>query len=279
MKYVKNIESAFLYDALPDYSFDGIKYLYEKVPGLNKNSVIADIASGTGKLTRSLLKMGSIVYGIEPDDNMRSVCERNCKKYKNFNNICGTAQKTNLANQSVDFVTTAQSFHLFNLEDFRRECDRILKKPNNIIIIWDRYDFTLPVLSEMLEAFKISFKKYKLRYKNNNVAIGFDEEVRGNRTSVHNFFNQKSKMLSFNNDIYLTDKQFLKLCESLQIFPIAHFQTSTSLILKSPDFNYKKYRELIKAIFKNHNKNGLIKIPITTEIFLHKSLLKHKKMI
>jgi len=54
----------------PSYPKELIKTLYDMY-GFNKSSVIADIGSGTGILTRQLLEMGSEVYAVEPNENMR----------------------------------------------------------------------------------------------------------------------------------------------------------------------------------------------------------------
>ncbi|MGZ7080538.1 MAG: class I SAM-dependent methyltransferase, partial [Thermoanaerobaculia bacterium] len=43
--------------------------------GLTGHQVVADLGSGTGLLTRPLLPHVSIVYAVEPADDMRSVAE------------------------------------------------------------------------------------------------------------------------------------------------------------------------------------------------------------
>ncbi len=50
----------------PSYPFNFIDYLFTDV-GISKNSIIADIGSGTGILTGQLLEKGSKVYGVEPN--------------------------------------------------------------------------------------------------------------------------------------------------------------------------------------------------------------------
>ncbi|MFR1709510.1 MAG: class I SAM-dependent methyltransferase [Clostridium sp.] len=56
----------------PSYSFNFIDYLFTNV-GISQSSIIADIGSGTGILTKQLLEKGSKVYGIEPNADMRVI--------------------------------------------------------------------------------------------------------------------------------------------------------------------------------------------------------------
>ena len=114
-KYTFNAEKYSKYRT--EYPKEFIDYLYENV-GLNKNSIIADIGSGTGKLSNQLLLKGSHVYSVEPNDDMRSVAEKDLSKFSNFMSIKGTAEDTTLQNSSADFITVGTAFHWFNMEQF-----------------------------------------------------------------------------------------------------------------------------------------------------------------
>ena len=67
----------------PAYSFNFIDYLFTNV-GISQSSIIADIGSGTGILTKQLLEKGSKVYGIEPNADMRVIAETNLKSFSKF---------------------------------------------------------------------------------------------------------------------------------------------------------------------------------------------------
>src|SRR5579871_5753728 len=71
--------------------------------GLTKASAIADIGSGTGKLSELLLKTGCLVFGVEPNKEMREAGER--LNVPNFTSVDGTAEATTLPTKSVDFIT------------------------------------------------------------------------------------------------------------------------------------------------------------------------------
>jgi len=115
--------------------------------GLTSQSVIADIASGTGIFTRMLLENGNRVVGVEPNDDMRKAGESFLAAYPNFTSVAGTAEETTLAEHSVDFVTAAQAAHWFHRERARKEFVRILRPGGWTVLIWnERQTDTTPFL-------------------------------------------------------------------------------------------------------------------------------------
>lgn len=64
----------------PSYPQAFINYLVLKV-GINPDAVLADIGSGTGKLTRQLLEIGSRVFAVEPNADMREIAERDLSPF------------------------------------------------------------------------------------------------------------------------------------------------------------------------------------------------------
>ena len=139
---------------------------------ITKDSVVADIGSGTGILSELFLKNGNTVYGIEPNNNMREGAERNLQKYPNFISINGSAEDTSLKNESIDLATAAQAFHWFDVENAKKEFKRILKPNGSVVIIWNNRRKTGKVFSSQYEKFII---KYGTDYK----------EVRKNEKNEH----------------------------------------------------------------------------------------------
>src|ERR1700687_4782559 len=64
--------------------------------GLTPESVIADIASGTGIFTRMLVENGNRVFGVEPNDEMRRAGEEFLRAYSHFTSVAATAGSTPL---------------------------------------------------------------------------------------------------------------------------------------------------------------------------------------
>jgi SAM-dependent methyltransferase len=139
--------------------------------GLTPDSVIADIASGTGILTRMLAENGNRVFGVEPNDEMRRAGERLLESYSGFKSIAGTAEATTLPDHSVDIVTAAQAAHWFDREKARREFVRILKPGGWLVLPWnERRTDSTPFLRE---------------YEHLLLAYGTDyQEVRHERTTA-----------------------------------------------------------------------------------------------
>ena len=139
--------------------------------GLTPDSVIADIASGTGIFTRMLAENGNRVFGVEPNDEMRRAGERLLESYSGFTSIAGTAEATTLPDHSMDIVTAAQAAHWFDREKARREFIRILKPGGWLVLLWnERRTDSTPFLRE---------------YEHLLLAYGTDyREVRHERTTA-----------------------------------------------------------------------------------------------
>jgi SAM-dependent methyltransferase len=105
--------------------------------GLTPASIIADLGSGTGLLTRLFLENGNGVIAIEPNPEMRQAAERLLGGDPSFVSLDATAEATGLPNASVDFVTAGQAFHWFQLAPTRAECRRILKRGGWVVLIWN----------------------------------------------------------------------------------------------------------------------------------------------
>src|SRR5712692_4040830 len=85
----------------PGYPTEVLKLLKEEC-GLTSDSVIADIAFGTGIFTRILVENGNRVFGVEPNTEMRRAGEQFLGRYSRFTSVAGTAEATTLADHSVD---------------------------------------------------------------------------------------------------------------------------------------------------------------------------------
>jgi SAM-dependent methyltransferase len=102
-----------------------------------KDKIVADIGSGTGILSKVFLDNGNFVYGIEPNNEMRSFAERDLtSRYSKFVSLNRLAENTGLPDSSIDLVTAGQALHWFDRDKARKEFSRILrKKPLGYVVI------------------------------------------------------------------------------------------------------------------------------------------------
>ncbi len=115
--------------------------------GFTPQSVVADIGSGTGILSKLFLQNGNRVFGVEPNPEMRSAGERLLAEYEGFTSITGSAEQSQLAHASVDLVAAGQAFHWFDRPRARAEFQRILKPGGWVVILWNnRLTDTTPFL-------------------------------------------------------------------------------------------------------------------------------------
>src|ERR1700674_211889 len=154
----------------PGYPSEAVQLLRSEC-GLSPESLVADIASGTGIFTQMLLENGNRVFGVEPNDEMRRAGERFLGSYSSFTSIAGAAEATTLADHSLDIITAAQAAHWFDRGKARREFIRILKPGGWTVLLWNerRTDST---------AFLREYEHLLLKY-------GTDyQEVRHERTTA-----------------------------------------------------------------------------------------------
>ncbi|MEM0996032.1 MAG: class I SAM-dependent methyltransferase [Bacteroidota bacterium] len=120
----------------PSYPSALLDHLQEQT-ALAPDSRIADIGSGTGKLTELLIARGWDVYAVEPNRPMQMAAEALLKQSPNFHSIPGTAAATTLPARTIDLITVAQAFHWFDPAAFRSEAQRILQPSGQAAIIYN----------------------------------------------------------------------------------------------------------------------------------------------
>ena len=98
---------------------------------------VADIGAGTGISSRMWLDAGHAVIGIEPNQAMRRAAQAAFQSSPDIAWVDGTAEKTGLADASVDLLSAAQAFHWFDPEPTHREWSRILRPGGLAVVYWN----------------------------------------------------------------------------------------------------------------------------------------------
>lgn len=146
-RYARSFDSvAEVYErSRPEYADAGVDWLVERL-GLAAGSRVLDLAAGTGKLTRQLVRRGLDVVAVEPGDEMRKVLERVLPEVET---LAGTAEAIPLPDVSVDVVTVGRAFRWFDPEAALAEMERVLRPGGAIALLWNWWDEEDPLLSRV----------------------------------------------------------------------------------------------------------------------------------
>ena len=223
----------------PSYPSEIIYFLKEKKI-LAVDTVIADIGSGTGILTKLFLDNGNQVYGVEPNKDMREAAEKNLQGYTNFSSFEGSAESTGLEDKFIDLIIAGQAFHWFDVEEAKREFRRILKPNGNVALIWNKR-------GKAGSGFDSSYEKFTLKY-------GTDyKEVRKNEGNVDRFYTYEKE--TFDNFQELDFTSFKGRILSASYIPLPDNPIFPKMIVELED------------LFSKHQRNGIIRIEYDTEIY------------
>ena len=131
--------------ARPDYSTESVAYLVDAL-GIGPDSRVLDVASGTGKLTRSLAATGATCVAAEPSASMRASFAR---VVPDVAQVGADAVRLPFADRSFDAVTVAQAFHWFATTDALAEFARVLRPDGGLALIWNERDESDPLVAEL----------------------------------------------------------------------------------------------------------------------------------
>jgi SAM-dependent methyltransferase len=217
--------------------------------GLTAASRVADIGSGTGKLTELLLDRGATVYGVEPNADMRAVAERILAGRGRFHSVAGTAEATGLPPRSVDLVTAAQAFHWFDAERAREELRRILVPSGWVILIWNVRD---PAASEFLVAWEQFVQEFSTDYGSVN------HERLADGAGFRDFFASDYGTAQIPNP------------RRLDFEAVKGGYQSASYSLVEGDARYDAALARMRELFDRHAEGGTVAMPLRTNIYYGK---------
>jgi SAM-dependent methyltransferase len=229
----------------PSYP-EAILDLLEKEIDFDQQKDVADIGSGPGKLSRLFLNNDNLVYGVEPNDEMREAGERLLKDYINFISINATAEFTALADKSVDLIVSGQAFHWFDTDKAKVEFQRIIKPGGYVVLLWNKRDIDA---SPLMQEYDMLVREFCPEYIPED---GIDESVLNRFYGVKNF-----RRANFKN---------------LQTFDFAGLKgrlLSASYAPAEGNSNKEMLKKL-KEIFDKHNKDSKIYFVYNTKVYFGK---------
>jgi len=125
--------------------------------GVTRESVVLDLAAGTGKLTRLLLPHVSRVIAVEPVPEMRRELTA---RLPTVTALDGTAEAIPLADDSVDAVFVGQAFHWFRTTEAAAEIARVLTTRGGLGLLWNEPTWT-DQDTPWLAAFRATVEQHK----------------------------------------------------------------------------------------------------------------------
>jgi len=126
--------------------------------GLPADSVVLDLAAGTGKLTRQLVPRFARVIAVEPLDGMRAQLER---VVPGAEALVGTAESIPLDDDCVDAVFVAEAFHWFGTSAALDEIARVLRPGGTLAVLFNERDGELD--PPLTQAFRDTLDELSLK--------------------------------------------------------------------------------------------------------------------
>jgi SAM-dependent methyltransferase len=218
--------------------------LFETEMNLRKDSVLADVGSGTGISSKLFLENGNLVFGVEPNREMRRAAEEFLRDFPNFASVDGTAENTNLPAGSVDFVIAAQAFHWFDRQSARREFGRILREKGFIALVWNERRLDGNDFLREYERFLIEFGTDYETVRHDNV----------DRKILEDFFRTDFSTASFLNS------------QTLDLAGLKGRALSSSYMPSESDSRFEPMIIELKRLFDKYAENGKIQILYDTNV-------------
>ncbi|MBQ8496907.1 MAG: methyltransferase domain-containing protein [Clostridia bacterium] len=227
----------------PSFPISAINLVFS----VKETPVIADIGSGTGRVSALCIDRAEKLYAIEPNEEMRKTATESLSKYSNYIPIAASAEQTTLEENSVDIIVVSSAYHYFDNEETKKEFKRILKENGYVFLFWDIYEGN--VFDE--EKFLID---QKYREKKNRTLSGIARETR----AEHLFGKGNFKKESFEQIFSQSFEEFFGGWSSASYMPN----------IESPE--YEAFQKDAFSLFSRFAENNLLKMRVQTVCFYGK---------
>lgn len=227
----------------PSYPEEVITFI-QQTTSLPNESVIADIGSGTGIFSKLLLGHAYQVYGVEPNEGMRTEAEKNLAEYPHFTSVNSKAEQTTLPDKSIDLITVAQAFHWMEPVETKKEFRRILKPNGHMALLWNIRLTTIDFLR--------AFEELKIEFGTDYQATRMVKEKGITDFFLPGSFIQKSFYHSQALDYAGLKGQLLS--------------TSYAPLQGTP---YEKMIVALEKLFNQYHENGFVTIEYETKLYIN----------
>jgi SAM-dependent methyltransferase len=213
--------------------------------GLRSHHAVADIGSGTGKLSELFLRNGNTVIAVEPNADMRREAEAMLAGAAGFRSVDARAERTGLPSHSVDLVAAGQAFHWFEPDGARAEFRRILRPGGFVVLVWNVRE---PEATPFLHAYEEFLREFSVDY----AAVHHSRLTDGD--ALRPFFSADYGFAVIDNSREL-DFEFLK-----------GGYLSTSYSLTPGHDRYTQAMERLRGLFDAYQQGGRVAAPLRTVV-------------
>lgn len=219
--------------------------LLERECGLKSSSIVADVGSGTGLLSKLFLDFGCRVIGIEPNREMREAGIEFLAQYSKFSAKEARAEQTGLPDSSVDLVAAGQAFHWFDPAAARNEFQRILRAPKWVALIWNEREVT----GGFLSGYEQLLHQYAPDYSR------VDHRQIGSKQMSEFFGHSNWKLATFAN------------VQEFDLAGVLGRLRSSSYSPHPGDAAYEPMMAELKALFETQQQNGRVAFLYRTNLY------------
>jgi SAM-dependent methyltransferase len=228
----------------PGYPAPAIALLQQRC-GLGPGTVVADVGSGTGLLTVSLLDAGAQVFAVEPNGPMRSAAEEWLGTRPGFQSVDGSAEATTLADRSIDLLVAAQAFHWFDVAAARREMLRILRPGRWAALVWNERP---PRVGRFFHDYEDLMRRFAVDY--DRIAASRADIVR-----MREFLGDDMDVATFPNS------------QSMDFDGLRGRLLSSSYAPDATHPNHAPLMHALREVFERHQRQGRIEFPYETLVY------------
>ncbi len=228
----------------PSYP-DGLARFLAAQFELTPDSTVADVGSGTGKLSEVFLESGFQVTGVEPNLEMREAGEGLLSRWRTFASLEGAAERTGMENASVDLIVAGQAFHWFDQDACKAEFRRILKPEGGVALVWNERRESAPFLA-----------KYEAFLHKNAKEYGKVAHRRIDDAVFERFFSPGGYAVF--EDSY---------CQAFDFEGLLGRYLSSSYSYKEEDARFERAKASLKAVFDEFEVDGEIRFEYDTRAY------------
>ncbi|HEX5938288.1 MAG TPA: class I SAM-dependent methyltransferase [Actinomycetota bacterium] len=135
----------------PGYAPEAVAWVVEQ-GRLRRESVVLDLAAGTGQLSRQLTGLDLEVVAVEPASNMRAILE---DRVPSVRAVDVAAEALPFESGSVDGVVVGNAFHHFDRDAAFAELRRVLRPRGVLALFWawplEEEQRSIPGIEEIYE--------------------------------------------------------------------------------------------------------------------------------